>query len=48
MNYKNITVAGLIQFYEPELPAKINGYAINDSQRRLLTVGECALLRFSQ
>jgi hypothetical protein len=23
MNYKNITVAGLIQFYEPELPAKL-------------------------
>jgi hypothetical protein len=46
-NYKNITVAGLIPVLRARTSCEIDGYAINDSQKRLITVGECALLRFS-
>jgi len=47
MNYKNITVAGLIPVLRARTSCEIDGYAINDSQRRLITMGESALLRFS-
>jgi hypothetical protein len=47
MNYKNITVAGPIAVLQARTSYEIDRYAINGSQKRLVTVGECALLRFS-
>jgi hypothetical protein len=45
MNYTNITVAGLIPVLRARTSCEINGYAVNDSQRRLITVGECLWMR---
>jgi hypothetical protein len=37
----------LIPVLQARTSCEIDGYAINGSQKRLVTVGECALLRFS-
>ena len=38
----------LIPVLQARTSYELDGYAINGSQKRLVTVGECALLRFSQ